>query len=277
MILLDGKKLALKLKASLKKEIESIPKKLRLAIVLVGDDPASKAFIALKQRFAKDVGVETRVYDYEAGISRSKLRQNLRDIVHEKRNTGVIIQLPLPRREWESYMVNAVVPSKDVDVLSSRAFEDFARGRSRILPPIVGAIKALFEEYAVSLENKKVLLIGRGMLVGKPILAWLLQEGVEVIPVGKRAGDLTPHAKNADVIISGVGVPKLITGDMVKDGVIIVDVGTSESQGKLVGDIDFDSVSKKASYITPVPGGVGPLTVVGIFRNLLALAKKQHV
>lgn len=274
MVLLDGKKLALKLKNSLKKEVASLPKKMRLAIVFVGDDPASKAFIKLKQRFAKDIDVDTRIYAYESRISKSQLRKNLRDIVHEKRNTGVIIQLPLPVREWESYMLNAVVSGKDVDVLSSRTFEDFARGRLRIVPPIVGALKALLDEYTISFEGKKVLLIGRGMLVGKPILAWLLQKGIHVTSIGREGSGLASYTKNADVIISGVGVPKLITGNMVKKGVIIIDVGTSESQGKLVGDVDFDSVSKKASFITPVPGGIGPLTVVWIFRNLLTLAKK---
>lgn len=274
MVLLDGKKLALKLKNSLKKEVLSLSKKMRLAIVLVGDDQASKTFVKLKQRFAKDIDVDTRIYAYESGISKRQLRENLRDIVHEKRNTGVIIQLPLPKREWESYMLNTVIPSKDVDVLSSRAFEDFARGRLRIVPPIVGALKALLDEYAISLEGKKVLLMGRGMLVGKPILAWLLQKGIHVIPVGREGSDLASYAKNADVIISGVGVPKLIMGNMVKKGAIIIDVGTSESQGKLVGDVDFDSVSKQASFITPVLGGIGPLTVVWIFRNLLTLAKK---
>ena len=166
------------------------------------------------------------------------------------------------------------MPEKDVDVLSARAVGNFSVGKSRIAPTVVGAIQELFLEYKIDVKGKNVAILGAGALVGKPVAMWLMRESSVVTVITEETPNPEEILKSADIIISGIGKPGYITGDMVKDGVVVVDAGTSESEGKIRGDVDFDSVSKKASYLTPVPGGVGPLTVAMIFKNLLALAKK---
>ena len=160
-------------------------------------------------------------------------------------------------------------------MLSSRAIGNFATGRSHIVPPVVGAVRAFLKEYSLTYAGKSVVLVGSGKLVGRPIAIDLLREHATFSVVDEHTKDISEFIEHADIIISGAGKPKLITADMVKEGVIAIDAGTSESEGKLVGDIDFDGVSKKASYITPVPGGVGPVTVALLFKNLITLAKLQ--
>ena len=170
------------------------------------------------------------------------------------------------------YILNSVPPEKDVDVLSARPLGNFFVGKSIAIPPVVGAIQALLHEYEIDYQSKHVLIVGAGALVGKPVAVWLLNEKVAFSVIEEGAPGREVLMESADIIISGVGKPGLISGDMVKEGVIMIDAGTSEAGGKLAGDAEFESVSAKASHITPVPGGVGPLTVVILFKNLLALA-----
>ena len=274
MIVLDGKRLSEKLLSRLKEEFSKLPKKLLLAVVTVSDDAATRSFLAQKKKIAAELGVDFRLYEHPASISTNELRTRVATIVHDAEPDSVIIQLPLPEGINAQYILNGVPPEKDVDVLSARAVGDFAVGKSRALPPVVGAIKALFDEYGIEYQKKHILVIGAGRLVGKPVALWLLEEKVSFTIVDERTLDVSEFTKKADIIIAGAGKPGLVTGDMVKEGVVVIDAGTSESAGKLVGDVDFDSVSKKASFITPVPGGVGPVTVAMIFRNLLVLTKK---
>ncbi len=280
-MLLDGKKVANDLKELLKQEARKLRKKLRLCIVMVGGNPSSLTFIKRKEQFARDIGCNVRVYKYQADISTTELRKRLADIVHIKSNTGVVLQLPLPPHIKTDYVLNAIIPKKDVDVLSSRSVGDFVYGRSLVVPPVVGAIDKLFSAYNISLVGKHTYVVGAGRLVGRPVAIWLMNKGMQFTVLSSRSGGIV-SLKSADVIITGVGKPRLITADVVKEGVIIVDAGTSEDVtdkgeplGKSVGDVDFPSVSKKASYITPVPGGIGPLTVAMVFQNLLALAKRS--
>lgn len=276
--LLDGKKLAEELASELKKEISAHSRKLSLAVIRVGDDAVVSKFIAKKERLARDLGVGVRVYAYEAGISTSELRKRISVIVHEADPTGIIIQLPLPGGIQAQHILNSVPPEKDVDVLSARSLGNFFVGKAAIAPPVVGAIQALFGEYAIEYRTKHVLIVGAGMLVGKPVATWLLNEKVSFSVADVNTADMANYMRQADIVISGVGKPALITGDMVKDGVIVVDAGTSEVNGKLSGDVDFGSVAPKAAFITPVPGGVGPLTVVMLFNNLLILIRdKKHI
>lgn len=275
MMLLDGKKLSQKLLEELKREVLSMKKKLRLAIVVVGNDSATLKFIERKKKAATLIGVDVRMYLFDDAITTNELRRRIAEIVHEEKNTGVIIQMPLPHHINAQYVLNAVMPEKDVDVLSARAVGNIAVGKSLVLPPVVGAIKMFFEEYGIAYQSKHIVVVGAGRLVGKPTSIWLLNAGAAFSVVRSSTPDISEFTKKADIIISGVGKPNLITGDMVKDGVIVVDVGLSEIGGKLVGDSDFDSVSKRAAYSTPVPGGVGPLAVAMIFKNLVTLAKAK--
>lgn len=272
-MIIDGKKLADEIKAELKAEALGLNKKIRLAVVKVGNNPVTEKFLEQKKKFGKEIGIDVRIYELSEDITTNKLREKLAEIMHTKKNTGVIVQLPLPEHINTQYILDGVVPEKDPDMLSSKSIGLFASGRSKILPPVVGAINYIFDKNNIDVKGKKVTVIGAGRLVGKPVAAWLINQGATVTVIDENTADPTTHTIDADIIISGVGKPNLITADMVKDGVIAIDCGTSESAGKLRGDFSPE-VAEKASFFTPVPGGVGPLTVAMLFKNLVELAKK---
>ncbi|OGF52526.1 hypothetical protein A3I27_02835 [Candidatus Giovannonibacteria bacterium RIFCSPLOWO2_02_FULL_43_11b] len=271
-MIVNGKAIAQKIKSSLKEEISKSGKKIRLAVLKVGKDPVTAKYLEVKKKFAEAIGVDVRIYEVSVDISNNKLREKLSEIVHIEENTGVIVQLPLPEKINMQYILDAIIPEKDPDMLSSRALGKFSTGKSRILPPVVGAIKAIFDENKIELKGKNAVVVGAGKLVGKPVASWLIGEGATVSVIDENTKNPEDYTKKADIIISGVGKPKIIKGDMVQDGVIAIDCGTSESSGQVVGDIDPD-ISKKASIFAPVPGGVGPITIAMLFKNLIELAK----
>ena len=271
-MIIDGKKLAEEIKAELKAEIFKLNKKIRLAAVEVGENPVTKKFLEQKKKFASAVGIDVRIYDLPADITTNKLRAKLGEIMHIKENIGVIVQLPLPPQINAQYILDAIIPEKDPDMLSSKSIGLFSSGRSKILPPVVGAIDYIFKAYGVRPAEKRVAVIGAGRLVGKPVAAWLINQGAAVTVIDENTADPALHTMDADIIISGAGKPKLITAAMVKDGVVAIDCGTSEAAGKLVGDFDL-AVADKAALFSPVPGGVGPVTVAMLFRNLVELSK----
>lgn len=271
-MIIDGKKIAEEIKKELKQEILKTNKKLKLAIVQVGENEVSRKFIERKIKFADEIGVKTKIYELPEDISTNKLRKKMAEICHIKENDGVILQLPLPEKINTQYALNSIIPKKDVDVLSAKSIGDFAVGRSVVLPPVVGAIKEIFERNNVNLKGKNVVVIGAGILVGKPIAIWVINQGATVFVLRSSTKDISEFTKRADIIISGVGKPNLIKAEMVKDGIIIIDAGTSMEKGKLAGDID-PKVAEKSSLFTSVPGGVGPITVAMVFKNLVELNK----
>ncbi len=262
-MVIDGRALAEKIKAELKAEVSRLGKKLRLAVVKISSDGATEKFLEQKRKFAEAIGVDMRIYEMPPNISTTKLREKVSEIVHIKENDGVIVQLPLPPQINTQYILDAIIPQKDPDALSSK---------SRGLSPMVGAIKTIFEEYKVDIKGKNIVVIGAGRLVGKPLATWLLNAGATVSVIHGGTKNPEEYTRKADIIISGVGKPKLITPEMVKDGVVAIDCGTSESAGQVVGDIDPE-ISKKALLFAPVPGGVGPVTVAMLFKNLIELSK----
>ena len=265
MKLLDGKKLSEKILEKIKKRRLN----LSLAVVLVGDDPVSKVFFRQKEKACKKIGIGFKLFKFSASISEEELKKELEKLGKDKKVSGIIIQLPLPKKFDSQEILNLIPLEKDIDVLSERALEKFRAGELLILPPVVGAVSHLLEEYNISLKGKKVVLVGKGKLVGFLIYLWLLRKGAKVLVVDKSTKDVSSVTKKADILISGVGKPNLIKGDMVKKGVVVIDAGTALRDGKLVGDVDFEKVSPKAEYITPVPGGVGPLTVASLLENLI--------
>jgi len=277
-MLVDGKKISEEIKESLKQEIKRNQLKLKLAIVEVGSGEASDKFIERKIKFAEEIGVKTRIYKLSSDISNTQLRKKMAEINHIKENDGVILQLPLPSHIKTQYILNGITLKKDVDVLSSRAFGNFATGHFKVLPPVVGAIKIIFEKYNVDIKNKNIVVVGAGKLVGKPVAIWLINQGATVSVLNEFTSDLTEFIKKADIVISGAGKPGLISSEMVKDGVIIMDAGTTKpgfvaTKPGFFGDVDPD-VKEKASLFTPVPGGIGPLTVAMVFKNLIELNKR---
>jgi methylenetetrahydrofolate dehydrogenase (NADP+)/methenyltetrahydrofolate cyclohydrolase len=275
MILLDGKKLSQRIFKELGAQVVGMTKKLRLGVVVVGKDPVIENFVAQKKKSAEEIGIDVRIYPFDEAITTNELRKRIAALVHEEKNTGVIIQLPLPDHINKQYILNAIPPEKDVDVLSARAIGSFIVGKSTVMPPVAASIKTLFKEYAIAYQDEHIVILGAGNLVGRPVALWLLQEGVSFSVVTKETGHPERLMAEADIIISGIGKPHFIKGEMLKDGVVIIDAGTSESAGKLVGDVDPESVAKKASYLTPVPGGVGPVTIAMLLKNLVTLATRK--
>ncbi len=255
-MIIDGKKISEEIKKTLN------GKGLKLAIVAVAPDEASKKFISQKIKFAEDIGAKTRLYELPEDITTSQLRKKMAEISHIKENDGVILQLPLPSQIKTQYVLNGITVSKDVDVLSSRAFGDFATGHSKILPPVVGAVKLIFDKYNVDFKNKNIVVVGSGKLVGKPVATWLINQNATFSVLDKYTLNPKTYTLTADIIISGTGKKNLITPDMVKDGVILIDVGDADPK-----------VADKCSLFTPAIGGLGPLTVAMVFKNLIELNK----
>ncbi len=276
MQLMDGKKIAGRILEDLRREIGHLGKQLRLAIVVVGADPAVSAFIEQKKKAAKEVGIDTRVYPFEETITTNELRKRIADITHERINSGVIIQLPLPAHINRQYILNSVTPEKDVDVLSARAIGNFAVGKHLVMPPVVGAVELLLRVYDVDYGTKRIVVLGAGNLVGKPIAMWLLHLGATFSVIRSSTDRPTAYTREADIIITGIGKPGYVTAEMIKEGVVLVDAGTSESDGKMVGDVDAKSVEKKVALLSPVPGGVGPVAVAMVLKNLVTLAARKQ-
>ena len=271
-MIVDGKKLAEELKFEIKMDVLRLGKKLRLAVIQIGDNPVSEKFLEQKKKFGEAVGIDVRVYQLPEDISTNALRKKLAEVVHVKQNASVIVQLPLPTQINTQYILDSVIPAKDPDVLSSRSIGLFVTGRLPILPPIVDATKYIFEKHNIDPIGKRVIVVGAGRLVGKPISMWLMRQGATLTVVDEHTNDIAPYIKDADIIISGVGKPNFITTEMITNGAVVVDCGTSEAAGKLVGDVD-PAIAQKASIFTPIPGGIGPLTIAMLFRNIVTLCK----
>ena len=287
--ILDGQKLSEKILKEIESEVRGLKKaghQVRLGIILLGKNKASQTYVAKKKEDGKKIGIEVDVitqFPDNATKTPKRLRNYLSRLFKNKlRNIdGVIVQLPLPKDIRETKhganktqeILNAIPPSKDVDLLTTTSHGKLFDDRSSILPPTLSGILKLLEEYDISIQGKHVLFVGTGILVGKPGMIVFKKRGATVSAIDEFT-DKKAYAwllKNADIIISGVGKPGIITGDMLGDEQIIIDAGYGESKG----DVDFESVSTKASYITPVPGGVGPMTVAMLFWNLVYLTKQQ--
>jgi methylenetetrahydrofolate dehydrogenase (NADP+)/methenyltetrahydrofolate cyclohydrolase len=274
MIILDGKKLSEKILERLRRKIQNRHLNLSLAAILIGDNPISEVFLRQKERICQKAGVGFRLFKFSEKISAKKLKEEIKQIVLDPDNSGIIIQLPLPPKFNTQEILNLIPPEKDIDVLSEKSLGKLYTGTSEILPPVVSGISKLLKEYKIPVKGKNVVVVGAGKLVGQPLILWLLREKATVSVINEFTKNVSSIIKKADILISGVGKANLIKGNMIKRGVVIIDAGTSVEKGKLVGDVDFKSVSKKASYITPVPGGVGPMTIAGLLENLIILNKK---
>jgi len=268
MNLLDGKKLSEKILTNIRKKLK---KKLTLAVVLVGDNVVSEIFINQKRMACEKAGIGFKLFKFPIDIKSRDLKKEIEKIVEKPNVSGIIIQLPLPEKFIPEEFLNLIPEEKDVDVLSEASLGKFYQGVSPILPPTVSGILQLLKSYRINLKGKNVVIVGAGRLVGLPLAIQFLREKATTSIVNRFTKDTASFTKKADILISGVGKPGLIKGEMVKRGAVVIDAGSSLWQGKLVGDVDFKSVSKKASYITPVPGGVGPMTVACLLENLAKL------
>lgn len=269
-MIVDGKRIAHEMAGELKARAEG--RSLRLDVVYVGENPVIEKFIGVKKRYGEKVGAKTVVHRFPQDISQEGLIEKIGVIGMDEDSTGIIVQLHLPKHHDTQAILNAIPEEKDVDVLGEKAFEKFASGNSRFIPPVAGAVKEILEKNAVSLRGKKILVLGEGRLVGKPIAAWLRFKRADFTTANSKTENLSELLENADIIISGIGKAGMIKPEMIKDGAVLIDAGTTEEGGRVAGDAD-PACADKCSLFTPVPGGVGPITVAALFRNLLASRK----
>ena len=271
--ILNGKELSEKILTKLKKEVKKSKLKLRLAVIQVGENSVSQVFINQKKKACEKTGINFKLFKFPAKISVLEFKKEIEKIVKSKVTSGVIIQLPLPKKFLAEEFLNLIPEEKDVDVLSEKSLGKFYQGTLKILPPTVNGILYLLKSYKIGSIGKNVVIVGAGRLVGFPLATQLLKEKATLSVLNEWTRDASSFTKKADILISGVGKSNLIKGNAVKKGGVVIDAGASMKDGELIGDVDFKSVSEKANYITPVPGGVGPLTVACLLENLVRLHK----
>ena len=247
-----------------------------LAVVLIGDDPASQVYVRNKKRAADSVGIATQDFIHPAGLSRGELLDLIRRLNADRGIHGVLIQLPLPKGLDEDEVIATLAPEKDADGLHPENLGRLLAGAPATVPCTPAGCLEILDHYGAKLEGAEAVVIGRSRLVGKPLAQLLLARHATVTMCHTRTRDLAGHARRADILCVAAGRPRMVTGDMVKPGAWVIDVGVNRlDTGKLAGDVDFDSVSAVAAAITPVPGGVGLMTVAMLMRNTLLAATRQ--
>ncbi len=271
----DGNRIQQELKTALAAKAAACSVRPALAVVRVGDDLVSRKFTERKQRFGEEAGVRVALLEFDQHITTKALQKEIAAISAREEFQGVIVQLPLPDHINTQKILDTVPLEKDVDVLSEEAVSAFARGALSVLPPVAGAVKEILARAGIDPKTRSAVVIGRGRLVGVPVATWLCNEGAVPDVIDVRTPDAASVIAEADLIISGAGTPGLIKPESVKQGVVIIDAGTSTAGGELHGDVD-PSVEEKASVFTPVPGGIGPVTVAKLFENLFDLYEAQQ-
>ncbi len=276
MILIDGKTLSKEVLSVVKAEVAQLAFQPVFCDVLVGDDKVSMQYVDMKARAATNVGILFHKANFPASITTSELIEEVKALNKLKNICGLILQLPLPVHIDVQAVLDAVDPSLDVDCLGTISSEKFYKGDTGIGFPTALACMELVNSLRVDLKNKKIVVLGYGNLVGKPVAALFGFLGLTPTIIRSKTENKERFIKEADLIVSGIGKGKYITGEMVKKGVIIIDAGTSESGSGVVGDVDLDLVKDVAGYVSPVPGGVGPMTVAMLLRNVLTVAKSRR-
>ena len=274
--IIDGKKMADALldKAALK--IAALNFRPCVAIVLVGDDPASQTYTKKKHDACARVGMDSRNVKLPASATQKEILAQVQHLNEDERVDAILVQLPLPDGVDEDAVLAAVAREKDVDGFHPENFGKLALGTGRIAPCTPAGVMHMLAESGVQVAGKNAVVIGRSRIVGKPLALLLLNAGATVTVCHSKTHDLAAHTKQADIICSAVGKPRLLNADMVKNGAVVIDIGTSKENEKLVGDVDFAPVAKKASLITPVPGGVGPMTIAMLIENTLVCYEERR-
>ncbi len=274
-MIMDGKALKNEILSCLTEETKTLDKVPTLCVIQVGDDEASNVYINQKRKMCNEIGYNFIHEKYDDSITEEELLKNIDRFNSNDNIDAILVQMPLPSRINEKNIQNAVSKYKDVDGLNDNNIIDLINGRDALYPCTACGIVSLLDKYGVILEGSNVVIVGRSSLVGMPLFHMLENRNATVTLCHSKTKNLQSITKNADIIISATGVKGLIKEDMVGDNTVIIDVGITRENGKLYGDVDFDSVSKKASLITPVPGGVGPMTIASLAQNVLKAYKMQ--
>jgi len=273
MTILNGQEIAQEILEDLAKEIKSRDLNLSLAVVSVGQNLVSEKYQRQKQRAGAEIGVGFKRFGFPEKINETELKDEIRKIAANKAVSGLVIQLPLPKQLSTNDILNLIPAEKDPDCLTQVNLGRFCQNNALIRPPVVGAIKKIFNKYKIEIKGRTAVVVGRGRLVGLPVSLWLLQEKATVVVVNELTKNMADLIKKADIVIVGAGKPNLIRGSMIKRGAVVIDCGTSVENNRVVGDVETQSVIKKAGFLAPCPGGVGPLTVACLLENLLILNK----
>ncbi|MGC8971362.1 MAG: bifunctional methylenetetrahydrofolate dehydrogenase/methenyltetrahydrofolate cyclohydrolase FolD [bacterium] len=273
--IIDGKKIAEDIYKELKEEVSNLRDKPGLAVVLVGDDPASLVYVRNKEKACKRLGLNYRLLKFPQTADKSNILSALESLNKDREISGIIIQIPLPEHLDPFEIVSAIDPLKDVDGLHPDNLGRLLSGKPRIVPCTPLGVIELLKRENIEIRGKTAVIVGRSNLVGKPLFHLLLSLDATVMVCHSKTANLKRETSRADILVCAVGVPRLITVDMVKEGAIVIDVGINRVDDKLVGDVDFENVSRIAGGITPVPGGVGPMTVAMLMKNVITSYKLQ--
>lgn len=275
--IISGKELSKKVRAEVKEEVEvlkatygAVP---HLVVILVGEDPASQSYVRAKERACTRAGMKSTVILKEETLHEEELLRMIDEFNKDTDVHGILVQLPLPKHIDENKVIDAIDFTKDVDGFHPLNIAYMHMGRRAILPATPRGIITMLKSIDVELKGKDAIIIGRSNIVGKPAAMLLMKEHVTVQIAHSRTQDLKGKCLQADIIVAAVGRPHTVTADMVKEGAIIIDVGVNRVDGKLIGDVDFEAIKDKASYITPVPGGVGPMTIASLLQNTIECFK----
>ena len=282
MILIDGKKIAWEIRQELKHEVDKLKEKGKslpgLVTILVGENPASKVYVSSKAKACDEIGFLSKIEKLPESTTEDELLWIVQSYNHDKKFHGILVQLPLPKQINESKMINAIAPKKDVDGFHPTSVGNLVIGNDTFFPCTPAGIQELLKRYKIETKGKHVVIVGRSNIVGKPIANIMLQKkefaNAIVTVCHSAAADLKQYTLSADILIAAIGVPNFIKADMVREGTAVIDVGinrvedSSQAKGyRIVGDVDFENVAPKTSFITPVPGGVGPMTIAMLLQN----------
>lgn len=280
-VIIDGKAVSAQVRAEVSKETEALKNEkgitVGLAVVIVGDDPASRVYVNNKKKACANVGFYSEEYALPAETTQEELLSLVEKLNKKPDINGILVQLPLPKHLDEKAVIEAIDPKKDVDAFHASNVGKIMIGDYDFLPCTPAGVMELLASQNIQIEGKSCVVIGRSNIVGKPMAMLLLHKNGTVTICHSRTKNLKEECLKADILVAAVGIPKFVKGDMVKDGAVVIDVGMDRDEnGKLCGDVDFAEVEPKASYITPVPGGVGPMTIAMLMKNTLMAARIQN-
>jgi methylenetetrahydrofolate dehydrogenase (NADP+)/methenyltetrahydrofolate cyclohydrolase len=274
--IIDGKAIAAKVREEVRREVETMDRRPGLATILVGDDPASAVYVRMKREDSAEVGIESFHHEPGGEVSPDELAELIRGLCADQRVDGILLQLPLPDHLNQDEFIGMIDPAKDVDGLTTANAGLLMHGREEAMVPCTpSGVMRLLEETQVELSGARAVVLGRSILVGKPMAQLLLAANATVTHCHSRTRDLDAVCREADVLVAAVGSAGLVTGDMVGEGAVVIDVGTNRTDDGLVGDVDFEAARERARAITPVPGGVGPMTRAMLLVNTLKAARTR--
>lgn len=279
-VILDGKAVSAKVKEEVKEEVEALKKQgvsVGLAVIIVGNNPASRTYVNNKKKACEAAGILSEEYALPEETTQEELLALVRELNHKDSINGILCQLPLPKQLDEEAVIAAISEKKDVDAFSAVNVGHIMIGDYTFLPCTPAGIMEILRHYNIDVAGKECVVIGRSNIVGKPMAMLLLHQNGTVTICHSKTKNLKDVTSRADILVAAVGIPHFVTADMVKEGAVVIDVGMDRDEnGKLCGDVDFAAVEPKASYITPVPGGVGPMTIATLLKNTVTAAKQQN-